>query len=266
MRHVFIPIFFALLVFGCGQNNKVIKEPVHEKIVEENPDIYKRKFDEGIDFSARGNEPFWSLDIDLDKGMMFTTLTDISELNIPAVKVITKHVEDIIRYHAVAEEGELIITLVSDVCLDDMSGENFSHTVTLQAKRSVDNNYTEFKGCGKFLLDKRLHDIWVMQEMTGVELKKENLSKGLPVFEFYLNEMRFSGHAGCNQLAGKIEIEGNKITFGEIIATRMACPDMEVELVVLSALTKNTFKYAIDKLKLTLVAEDGVKMAFNKVD
>lgn len=266
MRYIYILILLELMIFGCGQNHEAIKEQDPEKIVEENPDIYKRKFDAGIDFTARGNEPFWSIDIDIDKGMMFTSLTDISELNIRNGEVIKEQNEDTIGHHSTTEEGEIVVKLVSNICTDDMSGENFSHTVNVQVKRSIDNNYTEFKGCGKFLMDQRLHDIWVMQEMTGVEFKKENLSKGLPVFEFYLNDMRFSGHAGCNQLAGKIEIEGNRITFGEIIATKMACPDMEVEHAVLSALEKSTFNYAVDNPKLTLTDEKNFKISFNKID
>lgn len=266
MRYIYVLILLELMIFGCGENNKVIKKPVPEKIVGANPDFYKRKFDEGIDFTARGNEPFWAIDIDFDKGMMFTSLTDISELNIRNGEVIKEQNEDAIRYYSITEEGEIIVKLVSNVCVDDMSGENFSHTVNVKVKRSIDNNYTEFNGCGKFLMDQRLHDIWVMQEMTGVELKKENLSKGLPVFEFYLNDMRFSGHAGCNQLAGKIEIEGNKMTFGEIIATKMACPNMEVEQAVISALNNNTFTYTIEKLKLTLVNQHGFKLIFSKID
>lgn len=266
MRYICILILLELMIFGCAQNNKAVKESDPKIIEEENPDFYKTKFDDGIGFTARGNEPFWSIDIDFDKGMMFTSLTDISELNVPAVDVIKELDEDSTWYRSITEESEIIVKLVSEACIDDMSGEKFSHTVIVKTKRSVDNNYTEFKGCGKFLMDQKLHDIWVMQEMTGVEIRKENLLKGLPVFEIYLNDMRFAGHAGCNQLAGNIDIEGNKITFGEIIATKIACPDMDVEHAVLSALTNNTFKYQIDNLKLILISEKGIEISFKKTD
>lgn len=266
MRYICILILLEVMIFGCAQNNRAVKESDPKIIVEENPDFYKRKLDEGIDFTARGNEPFWSIDIDFDKGMMFTSLTDISELNIPAANLITELNENTIRYNYITEAGEIIVKLVKEVCIDDMSGEKFSHTVTVKAKKSTDNNYTEFKGCGKFLMDKRLHDIWVMQEIKGVEVKKENLLKGLPVFEFYLNDMRFSGHSGCNQLAGKISIEGNKITFGDITTTKMACPDMHIEQEILSALSGKTHIYKIEKLKLTLTGENDEVIRFHKID
>jgi hypothetical protein len=42
----------------------------------------------------------------------------------------------------------------------------------------------------------RLNDIYVMEEMTGFNLKKEKLTKGMPTFEFNLTDMRFGGHGG----------------------------------------------------------------------
>jgi heat shock protein HslJ/uncharacterized membrane protein len=239
---------------------------LRKEIVEDNPDIYKRKFDAGIDFTARGNEPFWSLDIDLDKQIKFTSMTDIAELNTPIVS--GKKTDDgkSTVYHSIIEAGEIKITITDNPCSDNMSGEQFTHTVKIQAKHSTDNQFTEFSGCGKYLMDIRLNDIWVMQEMTGVVLKKEKLNKGLPTFEFHLRDNRFSGHAGCNQMNGSIKAEGNKIKFGPIASTRMACPDMTVEQAVGNALSGKALTYSIENLKLTLIAEDGVKMVFKKVD
>lgn len=239
---------------------------LRKEVVEENPDIYKRKFDEGIDFIARGNEPFWSLDIDFDKGLKFTSLTDITELNLPVGAGIKSADGKSILYHSTSNTGELKITVKEIPCSDNMSGEQFSHTVLVQAKRSDDNRFIEFSGCGKYLMDIRLNDIWVMQEMTGVELKKEKLNKGLPTFEFHLRDNRFSGHAGCNQMTGSINVEGNKIKFGAIASTKMACPDMTVEQAVGNVLSNNTLTYSIENLMLTLRAADGTKMVFRKID
>lgn len=239
---------------------------LRKEIVEEDPDIYKRKIDEGIDFTARGNEPFWSLEIDFDSGIKFTSLTDITELNMPVAAGTKSGDGKSIVYRAVTNAGELKITVNEISCSDNMSGEKFSHTVTVRAKRSADNVFTEFSGCGKYLMDIRLNDIWVMQEMTGIALKKENLNKGLPTFEFHLGDNRFSGHAGCNQMSGSIMVEGNRIKFGPIASTKMACPDMTVEQAVSNALSNKTLTYSIDNMKLTLTSTQGLKMVFKRVD
>ncbi len=239
---------------------------LRKEIVEENPDIYKRKFDEGIDFTARGNEPFWSLDIDFDKQIKFTSLTDIAELNTPVVSGIKSDDGKSTVYHSITGAGEIKITITENTCFDNMSGEKFTHTVKIQAKYSTSNQFTEFSGCGKYLMDIKLNDIWVMQEMTGVKLQKEKLNKGLPTFEFHLKDNRFSGHAGCNQMTGSIRVEGNKIKFGPIASTKMACPDMTVEQKVGNALSNKTVTYSIENLKLTLTTIDGLKMVFRKID
>lgn len=234
--------------------------------IEQNPDTYRKMFENGIDFIARGNEPFWNLQIDFDKDIKFISLTDISEFIVPPVKGEKNEDGKVITYSSITEAGEIIITVSENTCSDNMSGEEFSHTVSVKIKRKSDDNFTEFSGCGKFLMDYRLNDIWVMQEMTNIKLNKEELMKGLPVFEFHLNDKRFAGHAGCNNLNSSIEVIGDKITFGKILTTLMACPNMEVERKVSTALNESTFIYKIEKLGLTLENKLGIKMIFKKTD
>ena len=146
-----------------------------------------------------------------------------------------------------------------------MSGEQSKYTVKVKAKHSKDKDFKTFEGCGQYLYDTRLHDIWVMEKMTGVKLKKVKLTKGLPIFEFYPDEMRFGGHAGCNNLSGSITVVGNKITFGNLMGTLMSCPDMTVERAVVKAFDQKTVTYSIENLKLTLVS-GKTKMVFKKID
>jgi uncharacterized membrane protein len=237
--------------------------PVKET-VEMNSQHYQEKFLSGIDFIARGNEPNWTLEIDLEKSMSFATMDDI-KVNTPAVEGIKAQDSDVTLYRAKTDSGELVITVIRDNCEDNMSGEKFSYKVRVEAKKSADVSYKTFEGCGKFLYDMRLYDIYVMEEITGFNLKKEKLTKGMPQFEFNLTEMRFGGHAGCNNLSGSINVVGNKITFGSLMGTLMACPNMKIEKAVVEALNQKTVTYSIDKMKLTIVS-GKTKMVLKKVD
>jgi heat shock protein HslJ/uncharacterized membrane protein/uncharacterized lipoprotein NlpE involved in copper resistance len=239
------------------------KQPKQEP-VKINTAYYQEKFISGIDFFARGNEPFWTLEIDLEKSIAFATLDDI-KISTPAVEGIKAQDSDVTLYRAKSDKGELVITVVKDDCKDDMSGESFSYKVHVEAKNLTDKSFKTFDGCGKFLSDMRLHDIWVMEEMTGFNLKKEKLQKGMPQFEFNLTENRFGGHAGCNQINGGVTVVGNKITFGKLVGTLMSCPNMKIEKAVVTALNEKTVTYTIDKMKLTLVS-GKTKMVFKKVD
>ncbi|MDP2366484.1 MAG: copper resistance protein NlpE N-terminal domain-containing protein [Ignavibacteria bacterium] len=241
------------------KNIEVVKE-----VVEMNPVIYGEKFTKGIDFFARGNEPFWTLEIDLEKEMNFATLDDI-KLNLSAVEEKKAQDSDVITYRAKTKSGELLVTVTKVNCQDNMSGEKFNYKVKVEAKNTEDKEFKTFEGCGKYLYDTRLRDIWVLEDMTGIKLKKVKLSKGLPTFEFYPDEMRFGGHAGCNSLSSSINVIGNKITFGNLIGTLTACPDMTVEKAVVKAIDQKTVTYSIDKMKLTLVS-GKTKMVFKKVD
>lgn len=267
---LFLLILFSLItITSCCTSSKTETNKTDSiKISDEqvvNPSFYQEKFLNGIDFYARGNEPNWVLEIDFEKGITFSEMNGL-EIKTPSVKGIKALDADVTNFRAQVESGEISVTIIRMECQDNMSGEMFDYNVRVQIRKGNDKDFTEFSGCGKYLFDYRLHDIWVMEEMTGVELKKENLMKGLPMFEFHLSENRFSGHAGCNQIFGKIDVKGNKITFGNLASTKMACPDMTVERKVFQELNQNTFTYKIEKMKLTLESESGTKMIFRKVD
>jgi heat shock protein HslJ len=37
-----------------------------------------------------------------------------------------------------------------------------------------------------------------------------------------------AGNTGCNQLGGDYQVEGDQITFGQIVSTLIGCPDLEM--------------------------------------
>jgi len=254
--------------YHLSKDDGTVKEivPVKpvEEVVEMNLTYYQEKFLSGVDFIARGNEPNWTLEIDLEKSMSFATMDDI-KLGTPAVEGIKAQDSDVTLYTTKTDSGELVITIVKDKCQDNMSGEYFPYKVRVEAKSPADSSYKTFEGCGRYLYDMRLYDIYVMEELTGFNLKKEKLMKGAPQFEFNLTEMRFLGHAGCNSISGNIDVVGNKITFGSLMGTLMACPNMKVEKAVIGALNQKTVTYSIDKMKLTIVS-GKTKMILQKVD
>lgn len=233
-------------------------------VVEMSLNYYQEKFLNGVDFFARGNEPNWTLEIDFEKSMSFAMFEGFNIIA-PPVEGIKAQDSDVTLYTAKTDSGELVITVIKDRCQDNMSGEEFSYKVRVEAKTSKDSSYHTFEGCGRFLYDMRLYDIYVMEEMTGFNLKKEKLMKGVPQFEFNLTDMRFLGHAGCNSISGNIDVVGNKITFGSLMGTLMACPNMKVEKAIIGALNQNTVTYSIDKMKLTIVS-GKTKMVLQKVD
>jgi len=266
-KYIFLLVSISLII-SCSSSNRTKNNVEQNTNVKEapivDPSFYQKKFLNGVDFFARGNEPFWTIEVDFENAMRFSTMEGI-KLTTPAVEGTKARDADVMRYHAVTENGELIVTISKEDCQDDMSGEQFDYKVRVDAKSSVDNDYKTFEGCGKYLFDYRLNDIWVMESISSIDLTKAKLMKGLPTIEFNLNEMRFDGHAGCNNLMGKIEVAGSKIKFGSIASTKMTCPDIQVEQVVVDAINQKTFAYNIENMKLTLENE-LMKIVFRKVN
>jgi heat shock protein HslJ/uncharacterized membrane protein len=267
MKLIFLIPLIIIFLLSCtasdkSQNRNEQISSTNNEIVD--PSFYQEKYLKGIKFFARGNEPFWSLDIYSDNKIVFSEMSEpeVVALNYKEEK---SNRENEIIISAQTNNGELVVSILRDSCQDNMSGEMFDHQVSVRIKNSSSGEIL-LNGCGKYLYDYRLNDIWVMEELTDVVLKKENLMKGLPMFEFNLREMRVSGHAGCNQFFGKIILKGNSISFGTLASTKMACPDMTVEQKVFQALNQNIFTYKIDKLKLILESESGIKMVFRKTD
>lgn len=94
-----------------------------------------------------------------------------------------------------------------------------------------------------------LNTSWELQLINDVPVTVENK---LPSLEFQLNDNRFTGFGGCNQISGPVEPSGNTLKFGAIIATKMACPDLETESQLLKLLNNRTWNYKIEGSNLIL--------------
>lgn len=67
---------------------------------------------------------------------------------------------------------------------------------------------------------------------------------------------RVSGHDGCNQFGGAVELDDeNRIEFGELRSTMMACPDMQ-DAERVTAMLDEAYRYLIDHDRLVFFGPD----------
>ncbi len=207
--------------------------------------ILQKKHQEGIDFYAFGNEPFWSLDMDFEKGFRFKNLDGL-DFSAPAVEPVKAMDADVSRYRAVTESGEIIIQLNHKECTDSMSGEKFDYNVTVDFKTSKETDYKTYKGCGTYVPDYHLHDIWAIIEVDGIKVNPTNFKKDAPRIEINLTDNNVFGTDGCNTFRGSVNVERNTIYFGNLASTMMACfENTEISSKIGKILSNNklTFKY-----------------------
>lgn len=97
---------------------------------------------------------------------------------------------------------------------------------------STDNGFT-FKENGQVILKIKAQTTseelaflgkhkWKLFSLHGVGMDYGNVT-----LEFNANEKRVFGNSGCNNFNGPITIEGNKLIFGVLARTLMACPEPE---------------------------------------
>ena len=109
-----------------------------------------------------------------------------------------------------------------------------------------------------------LNDIWALEEIEGAAVTTADFGRELPVLEFHKVDGKVMGNSGCNQLSGSYKTDGDKITFGPMISTKMACPGNGEQRFLTALHAANTFR--IDGLKLILLDGSVEKLQFKKVD
>jgi heat shock protein HslJ len=83
-----------------------------------------------------------------------------------------------------------------------------------------------------------------------------------PTLRLDSKEGRASGFAGCNRFSGSYQLAGDRLTFGPLLSTKMACErGMDVEAAYLDALAK-TGSWSQGEGEIVLRGAGGVSMSF----
>ncbi len=250
-------------IYGTHADKYILKRQVLE--TPQNQVILEKKMLEGIDFYAIGNNPSWTLDIDFEKNMTFKYIDGSSHITQATKSPQTTDV-NATRYRAVTENSELLVAITEGQCKDNKTGEMFTSKVQIDAKKTTDKDYQHFEGCGNYIPDYRLNDIWAIQTIYQKEISLEGLTKGVPVIEFHLKENTIMGNTGCNNFNGTANYIGNKIEIGQLLNTLMACPDSNVEEYFLKILNGKTLTYKFDNGELKLYENKVEVMTLKHVD
>lgn len=229
-------------------------------------DLNRKKWNEGIDFYASGNEPDWSLDMDLEKGFTFR-LQDGTVVTTPPVESVRVKDTNATRYQVVTDSHQLIIRIYDEKCTDSMSGEKFPNAVRVLWLQGTEKDFRTFNGCGKYILNPSLKGKWRLVSINSSPPDTAGLPKGTPVVEFDPAKGRISGHGGCNVISGTFDMTGPGIlTTAPLASTKMACKGLNTETGFIKLLSDQTLNFSISEKSLTLTLKDGSVLLFNKID
>ncbi len=260
--------------FWVGQDQLVMLDKKGERIegdladqyilqrsspAEENPEVFDRKREAGIDFVALGNEPFWSLDIDFEKAMTFKTPDNQDSIVIAIPEAQRAKINTTLVYDTTTEAGIFKVQMLKEPCTDNMSGALFEYTV------EIDRQGKTYTGCGRYLNPAYLvQALWVLERFAGDSVEQASFNKELPTLEINYAEQTFTGHTGCNHMSGQVAIEDKEIHFQKPVLTRMSCPGSFENNFLIQLEQVNT--YSVEDSLLTLYVDDNTEMIFRKMN
>lgn len=254
----------VLLIISC---KSVVTAP--KEIEQTEPTFaYKQQMEnleKGIYFRANGNEPDWSLKIS-ENDIEFTSLKlgfeSLKGDHVDPVRAMDANVK---MYRVATTKGTMNIQIQQQECINTMSGDKSAYTVRIEIIKDKSGDSTNFNGCGSYITDPRLHDIWVLEKLNGKVASLTNFNKELPNLEINSSTNQFMGFAGCNHMNGTIFFEKGLLRFSNTITTRMACGENNKEYEFIKAL-ESTTSYKVENMRLTLSNQSGVELVFKKVD
>lgn len=216
-------------------------------------------------FKATGNEPFWGIKIGKEQ-IVFTSLIPGKEsVTFPHAEPIKAMDANVKMYKLSNEKTTAAVSIQQLDCQDSMSGAISAYSVKVEIKNNSELETQKLSGCGKYLTDYRLHDIWVLEELNGYKVFAADFQKEMARIEINSAENRFSGFGGCNAISGQIFYEKDVLRFTKVISTLMACPQGNKEGEFLKAL-QNTTTYTVENNQLTLSNPSGKLIVFKKID
>ncbi|WP_242202963.1 META domain-containing protein [Aestuariivivens insulae] len=214
-------------------------------------------------FKANGTEPFWSLTIS-EKMIKLKTIAD--SILTPHTEPIYAQDSNVKRYTLHTELAKMNIQISQTECINAMSGMASPYSVTIEYMKGRDTEFTKLEGCGIYLTNYRLHDIWVLENLNGTAVSQGDFGKTLPSIEINSGKNTFFGTTGCNKIRGKLFSERDKLRFLNIASTKMMClPDNKKEQEFIQALN-NSVSYTIANNRLSLSNPDKMLMTFKKID
>jgi heat shock protein HslJ/membrane-bound inhibitor of C-type lysozyme len=172
----------------------------------------------GVEFRAVGQEPGWALDLAEGRWIRYVGDYGATRVYAASPRQARGAAEGTVVYDAEPEGRALRVEIRQAPCRDVMSGQSFTHAVTVRLDTST------VKGCGWMTRPGELtNTYWKLTELDGQPVVVGKARE--PHLRLRMDDSRADGSAGCNSFSGTYERAGDRLTFGKLVTTMMACID-----------------------------------------
>ena len=160
---------------------------------------------QSVTLQARGNEPFWLLDI----GARLRLRTPSATLEGPAPSPLVDG--DTRRYQGQLEGRPIRVAARAQRCSDTMTGMPYPLTVEMHFDGRT------WRGCGGSPADLLVGAEWVVESIGGGVIDRSHATLA------FAADGRLSGRAPCNRYTTTWTLTGETLTVARAASTMMAC-------------------------------------------
>jgi len=259
MKQIFISFSFSLFAIACNSSKNAASQKNNNTETFSSTNLLQSKtmLQSGIDFFAKGSQPAnWQLTINYDDTVRFNA-DDGLALKFAYNQLKKEFIPEKTIYTVKLKAGDVVVNILDKTCTALTTKEIFKKEVT------VNFNSILYTGCGKFLADDDLNSKWVLEKIGNTFIIIKEYNK-LPSISFDLLEGKVSGNDGCNNIGGKIEIQGKRIQFSSLFSTRMACNKKSIEKIITEQISGKIVSYYFKDNKLHLYLPDDSLLVFKK--
>ncbi len=207
------------------------------------------------------DDPFWLLDVDYEKSEIQLAVTGDAgfERKMPMPEPLQRPDLDLVIYRQTVGGETMEVSLFRRPCTNH-AGTKQSYQAKVQfLDASGQANGRSYTGCGQFNGLGELTRLWQLTEIDGVEVSSVDETEGAPTIEFPFNKNGVRGSGSCNRFSGEVTIgEGSTITIGNLISTKMACPQLDRETEYLGILSNTTHTVTVKGEEMMLASPKGV--------
>ncbi|NGP52900.1 META domain-containing protein [Thioalkalivibrio sp. XN8] len=165
-----------------------------------------------VPFRARGQEPPWTVSLAPGEAEILLGY-DQRRAVMPLLTATTEG--RVTRFRAAGSGHRLAMDVARRNCNDSMSGMPHPYIVAVEFDGQV------FTGCGGEPVDLLAGREWVVEDLDGGGI----IDRSRVTLVFDAAERRVHGRASCNTYTGGFVLTGEGLSFGNVAATRMACPE-----------------------------------------
>lgn len=217
------------------------------------PDSLNRKWKKGIDITASGSLPVrWSLEADFDGEILFTSNDGHQLRLLPILEKSNETSQSTFKI----KTGDSLLTIVMgrDDCLNGTKSAAAKSVSVLLGQI----NYT---GCGQYLYNNQLNDVWILDRINDEKISKSDYAKQIPSVDLRIDNRTVSGNDGCVNFTGMITVQGSRIEFSKIV-TKGYCAKTRVSEIFATHVFDKLVDYRLSNNNLVLYLTDDSKLSF----